>query len=71
MTSPRRVSSIGCSNESTGDSTVWHDLRSSDVAYDSWLAALDDGILALFKRVEDERIGPRVLGEDEDEDPVG
>ncbi|WP_302847476.1 hypothetical protein [Variovorax sp. OV329] len=33
--------------------------------------AFDAGVVALMKQVDDERIGPRAPGEDEDAAPVG
>lgn len=57
--------------ESTEDATVWNDIESSEGSFDMWLDAWVEGGKALLKHVEDERIGPRHSGEDEDASPVG
>lgn len=58
-------------HESTGDASVWTDLCSSKESYPMWIDAWDAGNVALLKLVGDERIGPRLAGEDEDAAPVG
>lgn len=57
--------------ESTEDASVWTDIESSEESFDMWLDAYSAGNGALMKLVEDERVGPRAAGEDEDSAPVG
>ena len=57
--------------EEDGDATVWKELEAGESSYDMWLDALTSGVCALEKYAPDERIGPRLPGEDEDASPVG
>lgn len=57
--------------EEDGDATVWKELETGEDSYDIWLDALSAGCQALVRHVPDERIGPRLAGEDEDASPVG
>ena len=57
--------------EEDGDASVWKELEAGEDSYDLWLDALSAGTAALMKHVPDERIGPRLSGEDEDASPVG
>ncbi|MDM0068375.1 hypothetical protein [Variovorax sp. J31P207] len=60
-------------HESTEDATVWTEVEASEESFASWTDAFEAGTVALYQLVDDERIGPRAPGEDEDEDaaPVG
>jgi hypothetical protein len=58
-------------HESTEDASVWVDLVSSEQPYETWSAAFEDGCVELFKLAPDDRIGPRMPGEDEDAAPFG
>jgi len=58
-------------HESTEDASVWSDIESSAEPFISWTDAFEAGCVALFKRVPDERVGPRTAREDEDAAPVG
>ena len=46
-------------HESNEDATVWTDVESSADAFITWMEAFDEGCIALFKLVPDERAGPR------------
>lgn len=58
-------------HESTEDTSVWVDVESSAQPYPTWNSAFEVGVTKLYHLVDDERIGPRVPGEDEDAAPVG
>ena len=58
-------------HEMGDDASVWTDIDSGPESYDLCLDALDAGTVAMMQLVDDERIGPRAPGEDEDEAPVG
>lgn len=60
--------------ESREDPQVWEALAAADEPCASWADAFDAGCVALYKLVPDERVGPRMVEEDtedEDSDPVG
>ncbi|MDH6170031.1 hypothetical protein M2282_005201 [Variovorax boronicumulans] len=57
--------------EEGGDASQWAELQSADEGYDMWLDALQAGMRALERLASDERIGPRIAGDDEDSSPVG
>lgn len=57
--------------EEDGDASTWKELAASEDSFDMWLDALTAGVCALEKYAPDERTGPRLVGEDEDADPVG
>ena len=58
--------------ESFDDSAVWKELQGSEETYGTWIDAHDAGVVELHKLVEDERIGPRAPGaEDDSANPVG
>jgi len=58
-------------HEATEDASVWGEVEASSVSYSTWIDAFDAGNVVLMRLVDDERIGPRSLGEDEDTAPVG
>ncbi|MDM0078419.1 hypothetical protein QTH90_28710 [Variovorax sp. J2P1-59] len=58
-------------HESTEDATVWVDIESSAEPYPTWNAAFEVGVTKLYHLIGDERVGPRVAGEDEGAAPVG
>jgi hypothetical protein len=58
-------------HESLEDAAVWVDVQASDESYPTWHQAFDEGVVQLLKRVPDEKIGPRTIGEDESTSPVG
>ncbi|MEJ8851846.1 hypothetical protein [Variovorax rhizosphaerae] len=58
-------------HESTEDASVWIDIESSPNAFTSWTEAFEAGTVELYRLAADERVGPRVPGEDEDAAPVG
>ncbi|MFM9428256.1 hypothetical protein RCH10_004718 [Variovorax sp. GrIS 2.14] len=58
-------------HESTDDATVWVDIEASDMPFSTWSAALEVGIVRLYKLAADERTGPRAPGEDDDAAPIG
>lgn len=59
--------------EEGDDASEWRGLASADEGCDMWLDALQAGTKALLGYAPDERIGPREVGGDDDEDapPVG
>ncbi|MDH6170204.1 hypothetical protein M2282_005374 [Variovorax boronicumulans] len=57
--------------EEGDDASHWVELQSAGEGYDIWLDALQAGMGALERLASDERIGPRVAGDDEDASPVG
>ena len=57
--------------EEGDDASQWVELQSADEGYDMWIDALQAGMWALEKLAKDERIGPRIEGDDEDSAPVG
>ncbi|RYE41143.1 MAG: hypothetical protein EOP24_38115 [Hyphomicrobiales bacterium] len=58
-------------HESAEDASVWMDVASSDESFPMWIDAWDAGNVALLKLVDDERVGPRAPGEDEETAPMG
>ncbi|WP_371437562.1 hypothetical protein [Polaromonas sp.] len=58
-------------HESKEDASIWGDVQASEHSYATWVAAYDSGTVELMKLVDDERVGPRAPGEDEDAAPVG
>ena len=53
------------------DVSQWVELQSAEEGFDMWIDALQAGMWTLEKLAEDERIGPRSAGDDEDANPVG
>jgi len=49
----------------------WVELQSAEEGFAMWIDALQAGMWTLEKLAEDERIGPRSAGDDEDANPVG
>ncbi len=46
-------------HESLEGASVWANIARSEQPFATWIDALDAGTVALFKLIEDERIGPR------------
>ncbi|MGJ3701194.1 hypothetical protein [Variovorax sp. AFSI2.2] len=57
--------------ESIDDPTGFAVLFGSAGVFDSWEDALDGGVATLKSLVADRTIGPRLIGEDEDPEPIG
>lgn len=57
--------------ESTQDAAEWEDIGSSEEPFDTWKEAFDAGVSHLRSLIDDEAIGPRVAGEDENASPAG
>ena len=57
--------------EESDDASQWAELQSAEEGFDMWIDALQAGMWTLEKLAEDERIGPRSAGDDEDASPVG
>ena len=57
--------------EEGDDASHWVELGSADQPTDMWIDAFQAGTAALLGYVQDERIGPRAAGDDEDANPVG
>ena len=58
--------------ESVDDSTVWHKVHGSEDCFGAWIEAHNASVVELLKQVDDEWIGPRAPGaEDESANPVG
>ena len=57
--------------EEGDDASQWVELESADQPTDMWIDAYQAGTAALLGYVQDERIGPRTAGDDEDASPVG
>jgi len=57
--------------EEGDDAAQWVEVQSAEEGFDMWIDALQAGMWALEELAEDERIGPRSAGDDEDVSPVG
>jgi hypothetical protein len=51
--------------QGTEDAGHWEDVEASEQSFTTWTAAFEAGCVALYKRVRDERIGPRTAGENQ------
>ena len=57
--------------EEGDDASQWVELESADRPTDMWIDAFQAGGAALLSYVQDERVGPRTAGDDEDASPGG